>query len=62
MLKKPHQIEPARPDNASLDTRSSLQFPSGGMNKSVWQTFIDASGFANRHPELVQDVNLGKTK
>lgn len=45
-----NQLDPARPDNASLETRASLNFPSGGKNKSVWQSMVDASGFASRHP------------
>tara|TARA_R110000744_G_scaffold8350_3_gene27842 strand:+ start:1006 stop:1194 length:189 start_codon:yes stop_codon:yes gene_type:complete len=45
-------IEPSRPSGTSLTTRAGLGVPSGdGKNKSVWQTFVDASGFAKRHPE-----------
>ena len=55
-----NQIEPSRPDNASLSTRSALSFPAGGKNKSVWQSMVDASGFAKRHPDIIARRYSGK--
>tara|TARA_R110000765_G_scaffold86106_2_gene165742 strand:+ start:898 stop:1086 length:189 start_codon:yes stop_codon:yes gene_type:complete len=50
-----NRIEPSRPSASSLSARAGLGLPSGeGKNKSVWQSFVDASGFAKRHPEKIR--------
>tara|TARA_Y100001951_G_C11206965_1_gene220619 strand:+ start:335 stop:523 length:189 start_codon:yes stop_codon:yes gene_type:complete len=48
-----HNIEPARAKDASLESRGNTNlFAGNGKNKSVWQSFVDAPGFAKRHPEF----------
>ena len=55
MAGRTNSIEPGRPHEASLQTReSNLHLSHSGKNKSVWQSFIDSSGFAKRHPDLSQ--------
>jgi|TARA_R110002167_G_scaffold112850_1_gene285539 hypothetical protein len=55
-----NKVEPSRPDSNSLSSRAKMGLASGdGKNKSVWQSMVDSSGFAKRHP----DIMLGdKTK
>jgi hypothetical protein len=48
-----NNIEPARAKDASLESRGNTDlFPGNGKNKSAWQSFVDAPGFVNRHPEF----------
>jgi|TARA_Y100000034_G_scaffold43339_1_gene52907 hypothetical protein len=48
-----NSIEPARAKDASLESRGNTNlFAGNGKNKSVWQSFVDAPGFAKRHPEF----------
>ncbi len=51
-LRATNKIEPSRPSGTTLSARAGMGLPSGdGKNKSVWQSFVDASGFAKRHPD-----------
>jgi hypothetical protein len=57
------RIPQRRPKTASLETRSSnLHFSSNGKNKSVWQSFVDDSGFAKRHPKIMNKRSNAKSK
>ena len=48
-----NQMPVARPSTSSLEGRSSMGLPKdSGKNKSVWQSFIDTTGFLKRHPNL----------
>tara|TARA_R110000824_G_scaffold270603_1_gene459084 strand:+ start:18 stop:197 length:180 start_codon:yes stop_codon:yes gene_type:complete len=41
-------------DNQSLENRETSGSPSfNGKSKSVWQGFVDAAGFAKKHPKLM---------
>jgi len=44
-----------KPDDASLENRGEMGSPSfgGGKTKSVWQGFVDASGFKKRHAKMM---------
>jgi|TARA_R110000824_G_scaffold72601_1_gene185200 hypothetical protein len=43
-----------KPDNQSLENKEASGSPSfGGKSKSVWQGFVDAAGFAKKHPKLM---------
>ena len=51
-LRATNKIEPSRPSGTTLSARAGMGLPSGdGKNKSVWQSFVDASGFSKRHPQ-----------
>ena len=64
MAKSDFQIEPMRPDDLSLDTKSDMNISSSSKNKSVWQSFVDMNGFRQRHPDLVLKggKDAGKSK
>jgi len=53
-LKVKSNIEPSRPDDKAL-TGNALAGTAhdSGSNKSVWQTMVDNSGFAKKHPDIV---------
>ncbi len=55
------KVEPIRPDDLSLDSKSVMNISSSSKNKSVWQTYVDANGFRQRHPDLVLN-NKSKKK
>ena len=55
-------IEPMRPDDLSLGSKSVMNISSDSKNKSVWQSFVDKNGFRQRHPDLVKKKNARKTQ
>ena len=53
-LKMKNNVEPARPDQATLSQRTQMGMPSdSGKNKSVWQSFVSAGDFAKKHPNMM---------
>ena len=55
-------IEPMRPDDLSLGSKSVMNISSDSKNKSVWQSFVDMNGFRQRHQDLVKKKNARKTQ
>jgi hypothetical protein len=55
-------IEPMRPGDLSLDSKSVMNISSDSKNKSVWQSYVDMNGFRQRHPDLLKKKNAGKTQ
>lgn len=56
------KVEPIRPDDLSLDSKSVMNISSSSKNKSVWQNFVDANGFRQRHPDIVLKENKNAAK
>ena len=56
-------IEPMRPGDLSLDSKSVMNISSDSKNKSAWQSYVDMNGFRQRHPDLLgKKKNAGKTQ
>ena len=55
MKYKHDSLQQGRPSTPSSELQTSTfgGFKGEGKNKSAWQSFVDTSGFAKRHPSLV---------
>ena len=54
-LRATNRIEPSRPSGSTLIARATTGMANGdGKNKSVWQSFVDSSGFSKRHPNIMK--------
>lgn len=52
-----------KPDDSSLESRGEMGSPTfGGKTKSVWQEFVDSSGFRKRHARMLIKQNKKKRR
>jgi len=52
-----------KPDDSSLESREGMGSPTfGGKTKSVWQEFVDSSGFKKRHAKMLIKQNKKKRR